>query len=126
MSRQGRRYKVKVNAFELTKRSMQKLGNKEARVFLYDVKITPEGSPPRLNRELWAHLANELRAFADVSVVYDSGALAFSPVELPAKEGAWTIELFENGLPSKGRQFNIAVRPFFSRASYLQPTAGLT
>ncbi|GAA5840147.1 hypothetical protein JCM11251_000616 [Rhodosporidiobolus azoricus] len=79
----------------------------------YDVKIKPDKTPtpPRLNREIWAFLSNDLKVFGDVAVCYDGRGMAYSPVKLPHDEGTWNIVLPESDdNPKSTRDFTIKIK----------------
>ncbi|KAL8292907.1 hypothetical protein RQP46_000601 [Phenoliferia psychrophenolica] len=104
----GRQFPCWVNAFEVTPSNIT--------CYHYDVKILPDKptTPPRLNRQIWAHLDENMNVFDGVPVAYDGRAMAYSPTKLPADEGTWEILLPEDdggtSTTGKARMFTITIR----------------
>ncbi|GAA5913476.1 hypothetical protein JCM6882_001971, partial [Rhodosporidiobolus microsporus] len=79
----------------------------------YDIKIKPDNppTPPRLNREIWNYLAQELKIFGDIAVCYDGRSMAYSPIKLPNEEGTWNIVLPESDEnPKNTRDFTVKIK----------------
>ncbi|GAA5840592.1 hypothetical protein JCM9279_007374 [Rhodotorula babjevae] len=93
----------------------------------YDVAISPANpvTPPRLNRQIFAHLDRVVHAFGGLAVCYDGRSMMYSPKKLPADEGQWSITLPEDdGSKSRnggGRDFTIKIR--FTRSIDLERLA---
>ncbi|GAA6043318.1 hypothetical protein JCM8097_001182 [Rhodosporidiobolus ruineniae] len=107
----GRPFPVLTNAFKVTPPDLV--------CYHYDVKIKPDTppTPPRLNRLIWQHLANDMKVFGDTAVCFDGRSMAYSPRKLPADEGQWNVLIPEeegSGGRRSTRDFTVTIK--FTRA----------
>lgn len=113
-----------MNVFQLDSKALPDLTCAQ-----YDVKISPTDTPPKLNRQIWKHLQDDLKAFGAIGVVYDGRALAFASEfyefqlfdrirtddvlasKLPQESGSWKVNLPEDDgrVSAKGRAFEITI-----------------
>ncbi|BGP42098.1 hypothetical protein JCM10449v2_006100 [Rhodotorula kratochvilovae] len=106
----GARFPVQANAYLV----------KPPRIvcYHYDVRIEPSNpvTPPRLNKEIWRWL-DQQGTFNGIAVAYDGRSMAYSPRELPADEGQWSITLPNEDGSTNGK----GVRTFTVTIRYTRP-----
>ncbi|GAA6010641.1 hypothetical protein JCM10207_007779 [Rhodosporidiobolus poonsookiae] len=101
----GRPFPVRTNAYEVTPPSIV--------AYHYDIKIHPDkpATPPRLNREIWNYMADEMNVFQGIPVAYDGRSMAYSPKKLPADEGHFNLVLpEEEGSRKSTRDFSVTIK----------------
>ncbi|GAA6005892.1 hypothetical protein JCM10207_007265 [Rhodosporidiobolus poonsookiae] len=103
--RVGRPFSVKVNAFAVTAQDLI--------CHQYDVKITSPNTKDlssTANRRVWKFFLEKENPFSGIAVVYDGRAIAYTPRELPAKQGYWNLNMpnESGGFPKTG-QFSVAL-----------------
>ncbi|GAA5856915.1 hypothetical protein JCM8547_008462 [Rhodosporidiobolus lusitaniae] len=106
----GRPLAVTTNAYNVTPPS-NVCYHYEVKIVVTNKKRDDTATPPRLNREIWKYLAEEMQIFGDTAVCFDERSMAYSPRKLPAGEGSWSVvHPEEDGATTSKRDFAITIK----------------
>ncbi|GAA6003440.1 uncharacterized protein JCM10292_001590 [Rhodotorula paludigena] len=107
----GHKYPVLTNTYQVKP--------PEIICYHYDVRITPDKTPPRLNRKVWEHLDKVMGVFKGIAIAYDGRSMAYSPKKLPADEGQFSITLPDED--GGGRNGSGSARDFSVKIRFTRP-----